>query len=227
MFSSSPYTKLLQGKCPTIIDTEGYRNPDTALTELWETLERLKITPKHRWKPEQKQLESVSAIKDRIPLSVTMDECQENLEYNIIKKDENEGEDAEDLVEELPDIKQRRLFEDCQNEDRKDKPPSSVGNLDGRLDRALEFARLRSQRPEDRSSTDIQNAIVNSLKKCPNYSCTLKSLTSRVLKELGVLTRGNPRLEFERRIIRNLGVLKRKGIVEEYKARNKRIRLLV
>ncbi|MGQ3684737.1 MAG: hypothetical protein ACUBOA_07005 [Candidatus Loosdrechtia sp.] len=156
-----------------------------------------------------------------------MDECQENLEYNIIKKDENEGEDAEDLVEELPDIKQRRLFEDCQNEDRKDKPPSSVGNLDGRLDRALEFARLRSQRPEDRSSTDIQNAIVNSLKKCPNYSCTLKSLTSRVLKELGVLTRGNPRLEFERRIIRNLGVLKRKGIVEEYKARNKRIRLLV
>ncbi|MDN3510104.1 MAG: hypothetical protein QY310_08460 [Candidatus Jettenia sp. CY-1] len=48
-----------------------------------------------------------------------------------------------------------------------------------------------------------------------------------VLKELGVRTRGNPRLEFEKRVMRNLGVLKRKGLVEEYKAKNKRVRLLV
>ncbi len=48
-----------------------------------------------------------------------------------------------------------------------------------------------------------------------------------VLKELGVRTRGNPRLEFEKRVMRNLGVLKRKGLVEEYKAKNKRVRFLV
>jgi len=38
--------------------------------------------------------------------------------------------------------------------------------------------------------------------------------------------RGNPRLEFEKRVMRNLGALKRKGLVEEYKAKNRRIRLL-
>ena len=73
---------------------------------------------------------------------------------------------------------------------------------------------------------DIQNAIVQVLQKCPNHTCTLKSLTSRVLKELGVLTRGNPRLEFEKRVMRNLGALKRKGLIEEYKAKNRRVRLL-
>ena len=38
-----------------------------------------------------------------------------------------------------------------------------------------------------------------------------------------MLTRGNPRVEFDKRVIRNLGALKRKGLVEEYKAKNKRI----
>lgn len=47
-----------------------------------------------------------------------------------------------------------------------------------------------------------------------------------MLKELGVLTRGNPRLEFEKRVMRNLGALKRKGAAEEYKAKNRRVRLL-
>lgn len=204
-----------------------YRNPDAALTELWETLERLKITPRHRWESDRKQLERESTIEDRTLLSDTLDEYQENIEYDI-EKDENEDKDKKEPEEEFPNtalFKQRRLFEEYQDEDRKDESPS-VGDLDGRLDRALKFARLRRQRPEDRSPIDIQNAIMNSLKKCPNYSCTLKSLTSRVLKELGVRTRGNPRSEFEKRVIRNLGTLKRKGLVEEYKAKNKRVRLL-
>jgi hypothetical protein len=82
-------------------------------------------------------------------------------------------------------------------------------------------------RAEDLPPLDIQNAIVQVLQKSPNHTCTLKSLTSRVLKQLGVLTRGNPRLAFEKRVMRNLGALKRKELVEEYKAKNKRIRLVV
>lgn len=205
--------------------TDFYRKPDVVLIELWETLERLKITPRHAWESDRKQSKTESTTQDRIPVSDTADKYRENPKDDA---EEYEDKDEKELEEESPDnaiFKQRRLFEEDQDEDQKGES-SSVGDLDGRLDRALEFAQSRSRRPEERSPIDIQNAIVNSLKKCPNHSCTLKSLTSRVLKELGVRTRGNPRLEFEKRVMRNLGALKRKGLVEEYKAKNKRIRLL-
>lgn len=207
----------------TIRGSDFYREPDAALTELWETLERLKITPRHAWESDRKQSKTESTTQDRIPVSDTADKYRENPEDDA---EEYEDKDEKELEEESTDnalFKQRRLFEEDLDEDRKDES-LSVGYAGGRLDRALEFA--RSRRPEERSPIDIQNAIVNSLKKCPNHSCTLKSLTSHVLKELGVRTRGNPRLEFEKRVMRNLGALKRKGLVEEYKAKNKRIRLL-
>jgi len=85
---------------------------------------------------------------------------------------------------------------------------------------------MRRQRPETLSAISIQKAIIAALSKCPNNTCTEKSITSRVLKELDVVTRGNPRAEFETRVKRNIGTLKRKGLVEEYKAKNKRLRLL-
>lgn len=51
-------------------------------------------------------------------------------------------------------------------------------------------------------------------------------MTSRVLKEVGVLTRGNPRKVFERRVMRCLYSLEEQGVIEKYKAKNKRVRLL-
>lgn len=103
---------------------------------------------------------------------------------------------------------------------------SSGEDTEGRLDRALEYVRSKKGRPEEMPPSSIQNAIVRSLEKCPNRSCTLKSLTTRVLRELEVRTRGNPRLEFEKRVMRGLEILKRKELVEEYKSKNRRIRLL-
>ena len=73
---------------------------------------------------------------------------------------------------------------------------------------------------------EIQDAILSALSKCPNQSCTLHSVTSRVLKEVGVLTRGNPRLEFERRVMRSVDSLEKRGRIEKYKAKNRRIRLI-
>ena len=46
------------------------------------------------------------------------------------------------------------------------------------------------------------------------------------MKKLGLRTRGNPWAEFDRRVKRNIGVLKRKGIVEEYKSKNMRLKLI-
>lgn len=51
-------------------------------------------------------------------------------------------------------------------------------------------------------------------------------MTARVLTEVGVRTRGNPRKVFERRVMRSLNNLEEQGLVERYKAKNKRVRLL-
>lgn len=82
------------------------------------------------------------------------------------------------------------------------------------------------RRVEEIIATEIQDAILQVLSKCPNHSCTLHSLTARVLKEVGVLTRGKPREAFERRTMRCVSNLERLGRVETYKAKNRRLRLV-
>jgi len=82
------------------------------------------------------------------------------------------------------------------------------------------------RRAEEITAIEIQEAILSALLKCPNQSCTLHSVTSRVLKEVGVLTRGNPRVEFERRVMRSVDILEKRGRIEKYKAKNRRIRLI-
>ncbi|MCF6157725.1 MAG: DUF559 domain-containing protein [wastewater metagenome] len=82
------------------------------------------------------------------------------------------------------------------------------------------------RRAKEISAEEIQVAILQALSKCPNQSCTLHSLTSRVLKELGVLTRGNPRVEFERRVMQSVSVLEECERIEKYKAKNERVRLV-
>ena len=101
-------------------------------------------------------------------------------------------------------------------------------NHEGRDPSLVESAPdIQSKRhPEEISSREISDAIVQALDKCPNYSCTSHSLTGRVLKELGILTRGKPRNVFNRRIIRSLNTLEKHGHIEKYKAKNDRIRLL-
>lgn len=82
------------------------------------------------------------------------------------------------------------------------------------------------RRAEEITPTEMQDAILRVLSRCPNQSCTLHSLTSRVLKEVGVLTRGKPREEFERRTMRSVSILEKRGRIETYKAKNRRLRLV-
>lgn len=76
------------------------------------------------------------------------------------------------------------------------------------------------------SSEAIAETIVDVLANCPNRSCTVDSLGGRVLKSLGILTRGKPRQLFERRVMRACNALEEQGVVEKYKATNHRVRLL-
>ena len=83
-----------------------------------------------------------------------------------------------------------------------------------------------TRHPEEISSSEISDAIVRALSKCPNHSCTLDSLTGRVLKEVGVLTRGRPRVKFAKRVNRMTNTLVKNDRIEKYRAKNKRVRLL-
>ena len=86
--------------------------------------------------------------------------------------------------------------------------------------------RHSGRRLEKIAATEIQETIVSALSKRPNQSCTLDSLTARVLKELDVLTRGNPRMNFQRRVMQSVEILERRGRIEKYKAKNRRIKLI-
>lgn len=86
---------------------------------------------------------------------------------------------------------------------------------------------IQSQKKKrDFSARDFQTAIIKVLGDRPNQSIATKSLTQAVCKQLAIITRGQPRMEFDKRIRRSLGVLMRKGLVQEYKAKNVRVRLL-
>jgi very-short-patch-repair endonuclease len=74
---------------------------------------------------------------------------------------------------------------------------------------------------------ELQEAITSVLQDCPNNSCTIKSLTKRVCKYLGVITRGSPLRRFEKRIMEVLEGLIREDRIERYKAKNERIRLVI
>jgi len=82
------------------------------------------------------------------------------------------------------------------------------------------------RRPEDVPAAEVQQMIVKALTTCPNATCTEHSITSRVLKELGILTRGKPYADFERRVMRSVETLAMRGQLERYKAKNKRLRLV-
>jgi len=76
------------------------------------------------------------------------------------------------------------------------------------------------------SDSELRAAIHGSIAECPNRSCTVDSLTSRVLKFLGVVTRGRPRAEFSKRVEQVTKVLESEGIIEGYRSKNARVRLL-
>jgi len=82
------------------------------------------------------------------------------------------------------------------------------------------------RRVEEVSPAEIQEAILQVLSNCPNNSCTLKSITRRVLREVEVSTSGRPRKKFERLSQQSVRILEKLGRVERYKAsKNERLRL--
>jgi hypothetical protein len=187
-----------------VLGSAFYRAPDEALAPLWQTLDKLGIRPRSDWRA---QAEEPSASE----ASCESKDFQEASEESIPPGGEKERQSE---------------IEQPQPSAEKTTQGTTADRDTGRLDQALNWSRRRQQRPENLPPVTIQTAITTVLRDCPNHTCTLKSITSRVLKHLSIRTRGNPRVDFEKRVMRNIGTMKRKGLVEEYKAKNRRLRLI-
>lgn len=83
-----------------------------------------------------------------------------------------------------------------------------------------------NRKAEDVTMSEIEAAVIQALSKCANQTCTVKSVTARVLRECGVLTRGQPRMVFERRTMRCVSNLEANGRIQTYKSKNQRLRLV-
>jgi very-short-patch-repair endonuclease len=135
-------------------------------------------------------------------------------DYRFNDKD-NQDEDDEDEDD----------FDEAeQNETGNDSEPNDLDPLIG--DTKSYSDGNSSKRPEKVSMSEIQDTILQVLSRCPNRSCTIESMTARVLKELGIVTRGHPRTEFEKRVVRCISILEERDRVEKYKAKNRRVRLI-
>jgi very-short-patch-repair endonuclease len=132
----------------------------------------------------------------------------------------NHAESNEDWQETV-DGQDFEEFGDDETEEDEDRTYSDEPSKD-----TANYSEPVGRRVEEVTPTEIQNAIVNALLNCPNWSCTVHSMTARVLREVGVLTRGNPRKIFERRVVRCFNTMEEQGIVEKYKAKNNRVRLI-
>jgi len=182
-----------------------YRDPDEALAPLCKTLDRLEIRPRSDWRAQAEEPPAFEAARET-------EDFEEAPEDPIPPRDEEDKQ---------PEFEQPQPLTDETAQE------ATADRDTGRLDSALDWSRRRQQRPENLPPATIQTAITTVLRDCPNHTCTLKSVTGRVLKHLSIRTRGNPRADFEKRVMRNIGAMKRKGFIEEYQAKNKRIRLLV
>jgi very-short-patch-repair endonuclease len=102
-----------------------------------------------------------------------------------------------------------------------------LGDEDDALPAASEAgSAVANRKAEDITAGEIEAAVIQALSKCANHTCTMKSITARVLRECGVLTRGKPREVFERRTTRCVAKLEEDGRIRTYKSKNWRLRLV-
>jgi len=74
-------------------------------------------------------------------------------------------------------------------------------------------------------SSDIRSLITDTLRSRPNYSCVKDALPGLILKRINVISRGNPRKVFSRKIIQSIRYLENNGSIETYRSKNIRVRL--
>jgi len=75
-------------------------------------------------------------------------------------------------------------------------------------------------------SSDVRELIIRTLRNRPNFSCVKDAVPGLILKDVNVISRGSPRKEFGRKVSSALRNLERNGVIETYKSKNVRVRLV-
>ncbi len=125
--------------------------------------------------------------------------------------------------EELPELE---TIEEEEPADDGDASDDGVRHESEAQDRAATAMQLVPRRVDDVADTAIRHVIQSVLGKCPNQTCTVESLPTKVLKALEIRTRSGPRAEFAKRVQRMATTLEHKGVIERYTATNERYRLI-
>lgn len=182
--------------------SEYYCDPEAALQGLWEALDRRGIRPQAEWEePEEpgKAMEPADSEKD----------LSETRQQPIGDARLLAGRPSVSLRSTVPKPESNGA---THADDRSAEIARRLPTTGGEVDRVEPAA--------------IQQAILQVLTESPNHSCIRDKVTKLVLGKLGIRTRGKPRERFDKRVKMNIGALKRKGLIEEYRARNRRIRLV-
>ena len=175
-----------------------YLNPDTALEQLWETLDDLNILP-------------ISPSSDK------NNSDKEEKPSNNTKKNTN-NEKSDDSPFEANNHKKPHQAKKATEQESlfKSNDPALKQNMPQTVQDAL------SLKP-----AQLRNYIVEILKDRPNNSCVKEKLGKYLLKHFELRTRGKPHETFCRKVDSSVSYMKRQGQIKIYKtSKNVRVKLL-
>jgi very-short-patch-repair endonuclease len=188
-----------------------YRDQEAAMASLWGLLEKQGIFPEGYQAPIE--------VPEREETEL---EQEESLQSDLSQQPKPETlvdiTDAPVVTEKISVATQVKSSETTESS--LETPASSI-----LYPEPAQSARTGKRIVQELMPADIQAAVLSVLSDQPNHSATVKSIPAKVCKELGIITRGAPRRDLEKRITRSMGVLKRLNRIEEYKAKNNRVRL--
>ena len=189
-----------------------YRDPDSALLPLWEMLEtheEVDDGDATAFEVDEDRIDDVEGAgleRDADPQGPEQLSDQSGATRGVEYDEEIIGASLAEAEKQMPIPRRARS---SPKPSKKHKPTISS------LDQVLSMP-----------NRELGRVICAILEECPNYTSKKDDLTKRVSKYFDFITRGVPRKKLKKKIVWAVTHLKKAGKVEEYKAKNIRVRLL-
>jgi len=187
--------------------SEYYRDPELALKSLWEELDSLKIWPKSKWDEHGNSEETKKSRAEKSFVENQKVPRESKIKVEQTKKESGIAYREKDLFGKTEKYSTQKY--------------KVSGPLLDRNPNPKNIAEALSLQP-----AILCELIVETLRKRPNYSCVKDALPGLVLKFLGIVSRGNPRERFKRKVFRMLTTLEKDLRIKIYKSVNVRVKLL-
>ena len=174
-------------------------NPDLSLEKLWGTLDRMGIKPVGAKKSEL-NVEDVAGLRE------------ENI-ARLKEEDESKYQIKDSFKKDLFSgfVDTSKLSEEVEIEIEEKLKSLQINNVQQAL----------AMKP-----VTVRGLVVKMLQNRPNCSCVKSAASGLLLKDLNVISRGAPRQKFGRKVSQTIRYLEENGVIETYKSKNIRIRLV-